>query len=156
MYIAILLVKLEQYRENLHGLCARMTYKTVKRFAYCFPTKAGVKVIGIHTGGSFLIQQFIYGCKPNTPGSKYTIPHRETVAGEATARSATSNIIVIVSRNFIISPLLRHNFLLSSSTVFMFSIQTASTGPSKTYHLLSLSGALTPRRTSDGRIPSVL
>ena len=34
-----------------------------------------------------------------------------------------------------ISPELRHSFLLSSSTVFMFSIQMASTGPSKMTHL---------------------
>ena len=36
-----------------------------------------------------------------------------------------------------ISPELRHSFLLSSSTVFMFSIQMASTGPSKMTHLRS-------------------
>lgn len=36
-----------------------------------------------------------------------------------------------------ISPEVRHNFLLSSSTVFIFSIHTASTGPSKTTHYLS-------------------
>jgi hypothetical protein len=28
-------------------------------------------------------------------GSKYTMPQRDTVAGEATARSCTSNIMVI-------------------------------------------------------------
>eukprot|EP00955_Chlamydomonas_euryale_P091806 364648-Chlamydomonas_euryale.AAC.3 len=32
------------------------------------------------------------------------------------------------------APELRHSFLLSSSTVFMFSIQIASTGPSSTSH----------------------
>jgi hypothetical protein len=35
------------------------------------------------------------GYKPNAPGSMYTIPHLETVAGDATAKSSTSNIIVI-------------------------------------------------------------
>ena len=35
------------------------------------------------------------------------------------------------------SPLIRHSFLLSSRTVFMFSIQTASIGPSKMTHFLS-------------------
>lgn len=45
----------------------------------------------------------------------------------------TSNIIVICSLSLMISPLLRHNFLLSSKTVFIFSIQTASTGPSNMY-----------------------
>lgn len=34
-------------------------------------------------------------------------------------------------------PLLRHSFLLSSRTVFMFSIHTASTGPSNSSHCLS-------------------
>ena len=45
--------------------------------------------------------------------------------------------MVIVGFNLIICPLFKHNFLLSSSTVFMFSIQTASTGPSKQTHFLS-------------------
>jgi len=68
--------------------------------------------------------------------SKNTIPHRETVAGDACYKSSTSNIIVIHLVNFIISPDVKHSFLLSSRTVFMFSIQTASTGPSKTIHSL--------------------
>ena len=37
----------------------------------------------------------------------------------------------------IISPLIRHSFLLSSSTVFMDSIHSVSTGPSNTTHLRS-------------------
>ena len=65
------------------------------------------------------------------------MPHLLTVAGEATAKSSTSNIIVIQLDNLIISPDVKHSFLLSSNTVFMFSIQTASTGPSKTTHFLS-------------------
>jgi len=55
-----------------------------------------------------------------------------------------------------ISPELRHSLLLSSSTVFMFSIHKASTGPSKMYHLLLVSVAAAPRRMSEERIPSVL
>ena len=55
-----------------------------------------------------------------------------------------------------ISPLLRHSFLLSSSTVFMFSIQTASTGPSNMYHRLSSFVDDAPIRISAGRMPSVL
>jgi len=35
------------------------------------------------------------------------------------------------------SPLIKHNFLLSSRTVFIFSIQTASMGPSNMTHFLS-------------------
>ena len=64
----------------------------------------------------------------------YTMPQRETMAGEATARSCTSKIIDWTDDMPIISPIIRQSFLLSSSTVFMFSIQTASTGPSKTIH----------------------
>ena len=45
----------------------------------------------------------------------------------------TSNIIVMCGVSLMISPLLRQSFLLSSSTVFMFSIHTASTGPSNMY-----------------------
>ena len=41
------------------------------------------------------------------------------------------------TRTWMISELGRHSFLLSSSTVFMFSIQMASTGPSSTIHLRS-------------------
>lgn len=69
---------------------------------------------------------------------KKTIPQRETVAGEAWERSYTSNIMVIQLVSLIIYPLVKHSFLLSSNTVFMFSIHTASTGPSKTTHFLSL------------------
>lgn len=78
---------------------------------------------------------------PSCLVSKKTIPHRETVAGEAYAKSSTSNIIVIQLVSLIISPLVRQSFLLSSSTVFIFSIQTASTGPSKTSHFLYLTSA---------------
>lgn len=109
-----------------------------------------------YTLGKCLLQQFMNGLYPKIAGSKYTIPHRETVAGLATERSSTSNIIVWLSVIFIISPLLRHNFLLSSKTEFMFSIQTASTGPSKTYHRLSESSTEIPCRTIDDKIPSVL
>lgn len=58
--------------------------------------------------------------------------------------------------SLMISPELRHSFLLSSSTVFMFSIQTASTGPSNMYHFLLVSEAMAPARMRDGKIPSVL
>ena len=62
------------------------------------------------------------------------MPQRLTVAGEATARSCTSKIIDMAADIAIISPDMRQSFLLSSSTVFMFSIQMASTGPSKSTH----------------------
>ncbi len=70
------------------------------------------------------------GYHPNANSSKYTIPHLETVAGLATAKSLTSNIIVNNALNFILYPLDKHNILLSSNTVFIFSIHNGSTGPS--------------------------
>lgn len=66
----------------------------------------------------------------------YTIPQRETVAGEATLRSMTSKSILIDGESLILSPFAKHNIMLSSRTVFIFSIHNASTGPSKTTQLL--------------------
>ena len=63
--------------------------------------------------------------------------HLLTVAGEATARSWTSNNICMVLFSLILSLLARQSILLSSKTVFMFSIHRASTGPSHTIHLWS-------------------
>mmetsp|Transcript_4693 Transcript_4693/g.10432 ORF Transcript_4693/g.10432 Transcript_4693/m.10432 type:complete len:211 (+) Transcript_4693:5655-6287(+) len=77
------------------------------------------------------------GFHPSFSGSMYTMPQRETVAGEATSRSMGSNIMLITSVIAMISPDIRQSFLLSSRTVFMFSIQIASTGPSNSIHLRS-------------------
>lgn len=63
--------------------------------------------------------------------------HLLTVAGEATARSWTSNNMCMVLLSLILSLLARQSILLSSKTVFMFSIHRASTGPSHTIHLWS-------------------
>ena len=60
------------------------------------------------------------------------------------------------SVSLMISPLVRQSFLLSSNTVFMFSIQMASTGPSNTYHFLSGVSLLEPSLTREERMPSVL
>jgi hypothetical protein len=49
--------------------------------------------------------------------------------------------MVIQFVSLMIYPDVRQSFLLSSKTVFIFSIQTASTGPSKTIHFLSLISA---------------
>mmetsp|Transcript_39227 Transcript_39227/g.77339 ORF Transcript_39227/g.77339 Transcript_39227/m.77339 type:complete len:233 (-) Transcript_39227:31-729(-) len=63
--------------------------------------------------------------------------------------------MVMVSVSPMISPLVRHSFLLSSSTVFMFSIQIASTGPSMSIHLsLSPSWSLMATRIKPAKIPS--
>lgn len=40
-------------------------------------------------------QHSVNGVRPRILGSRYTMPQRETVAGDATAKSCTSNIIVI-------------------------------------------------------------
>ncbi len=54
------------------------------------------------------------------------------------AKSMTSKMTDMVGVRAMISPDARQSFLLSSSTVFKFSIQTASTGPSKMIHLRPL------------------
>lgn len=63
-----------------------------------------------------LAHEMVRGLQPRYTGSRYTIPQRDTVAGEATARSFTSNNIVIVDGSLMRSPLLRHRVLLSSRT----------------------------------------
>lgn len=55
---------------------------------------------------------------------------------------------------WIISLLGRQSFLLSSSTVFMFSIQMASTGPSRIIHLRSLVGSEACSRNRTANTPS--
>ena len=65
-----------------------------------------------------------------------------------------SNIIFMALDIAIISPEFKHNFLLSSKTVFMFSIQTASIGPSNTNHFLSSSSALANYLNFTAKTPS--
>mmetsp|Transcript_10880 Transcript_10880/g.24732 ORF Transcript_10880/g.24732 Transcript_10880/m.24732 type:complete len:295 (-) Transcript_10880:5133-6017(-) len=103
----------------------------------------------------FSAQLAASGRHPRYTASIYTIPHRETVAGEATERSLTSNTMAIVLGSLILSPLLRQRVLLSSSTVFILSIQMASTGPSQITHFLEVSVAATPIRTIVAIKPSV-
>jgi len=87
--------------------------------------------------------------------SRKTMPHLLTVAGLACCKSSVSKIIAIYGVSFMISPLVRHSFLLSSRTVFMLSIQTASTGPSKIIHLRFGESMLLNLRIIGGRMPSV-
>ena len=63
------------------------------------------------------------------------IPARLTVARDALFRFSGSKTAFMVSVILILSPLARVRTLLSSSTVFRFSIQMASTGPSNTIHV---------------------
>mmetsp|Transcript_21875 Transcript_21875/g.74195 ORF Transcript_21875/g.74195 Transcript_21875/m.74195 type:complete len:249 (-) Transcript_21875:138-884(-) len=65
------------------------------------------------------------------------MPARDTVAGEALRRSSTSKRSLTLSAIGMRSPLASVRSLLSSRTVFRFSIQTASTGPSQTIHVTS-------------------
>ena len=81
-------------------------------------------------------QDLIRGWIPIKDGYIYTIPHLETVAGEATNKSYTSNIIVIWGVKVKIWPEFKQSFLLSSKTVFIDSIHKLSTGPSKTIQCL--------------------
>mmetsp|Transcript_66781 Transcript_66781/g.204408 ORF Transcript_66781/g.204408 Transcript_66781/m.204408 type:complete len:204 (+) Transcript_66781:670-1281(+) len=93
--------------------------------------------------------------KPMRCGSKYTMPFLEIVAGDATSTSMGSMMVRMFADMAMISPLLRQSFLFSSMTVFMFSIQTASTGPSNTNHLRSSVWFLANSRKSTATIPSV-
>ena len=67
------------------------------------------------------------------------MPHRLIVAGETQQTSSTSRKNVILEDKGIISPFARHNFLLSSNSVFNASTQMASIGPSQTIQCLSSS-----------------
>mmetsp|Transcript_24915 Transcript_24915/g.78450 ORF Transcript_24915/g.78450 Transcript_24915/m.78450 type:complete len:293 (-) Transcript_24915:3241-4119(-) len=104
---------------------------------------------GLMAGLSARSQPSICAPVPTTfSGSIKMVPTRDTVAGEATARSSTSNTIVIKGDMAIISPEERHIFLLSSSTVFIDSIHRVSTGPSISSHFSSgFSSAHTSRIT---------
>lgn len=67
----------------------------------------------------------------------YTIPILDTVAGDAFSMLCTSNSSLQVGAMGMRSPLARVSVLLSSSTEFRFSIQMASTGPSKMRKMFS-------------------
>ena len=67
----------------------------------------------------------------------YTIPLRDTVAGDALSMLCTSKMILHVADIGIRSPLASVRVLLSSNTELRFSIQMASTGPSRTNQICS-------------------
>ena len=70
------------------------------------------------------------------------MPARDTVAGEALRRSSTSNTILQLSAIGIRSLFASDRNLLSSMTVFKFSIQMVSMRPSQTIHVLYFSSRL--------------
>jgi len=83
------------------------------------------------------------------------MPARETVAGEALRRSSTSIWSVTFGRSIGMRSLFaRVRILLSSITVFRFSIQIASTGPSRTSHV-KFFVSLFALRHSCAKMPSV-
>jgi len=83
------------------------------------------------------------------------MPARLTVAGDALRRSSTSKWRVQLGRSIAMRSLLaRVRIRLSSMTVFMFSIQMASTGPSRTSHVKCFL-SLFALRQSEAKIPSV-
>lgn len=51
-----------------------------------------------------------------------------------------NNAFEVLTMSLMRSPFARHNVMLSSSTVFMFSIHKASIGPSNTVHLTVVRG----------------
>ena len=67
----------------------------------------------------------------------YTMPLRDTVAGEALSMLWGSKMILQFGAMGMRSPLASVSVLLSSSTEFRFSIQMASTGPSRTSQMCS-------------------
>mmetsp|Transcript_19725 Transcript_19725/g.46343 ORF Transcript_19725/g.46343 Transcript_19725/m.46343 type:complete len:524 (+) Transcript_19725:528-2099(+) len=95
------------------------------------------------------------GRQPSAAGSTNTMPHLETVAGEACERSAVSKSRFMRGDIATISPDTRQSFLLSSSTVFIDSIHAASTGPSNTSQNLSLVLSLAHLRNWVASTPSL-
>lgn len=79
-----------------------------------------------------------------------TIPLRETVAGDALSILCGSKATLQFGAMGMRSPLASVRVLLSSKTEFKFSIQMASTGPSKTIQMLS------PRRIQFMQINSYM
>ena len=73
----------------------------------------------------------IRGLHPRFDGEMKIIPVLDTVAGEALLRFSTSKTILQFSDIGILSAFAKVRILLSSKTVFRFSIQIASTGPSQ-------------------------
>merc|ERR1712000_686476 len=78
----------------------------------------------------------------NELDSNYIIPHLDTVLGLTFSNESVSIIIDIKSGILIISLLGKHNFLLSSNTVFISSVHLVSTGPSNIIAYLLISVVL--------------
>lgn len=77
------------------------------------------------------------GLQLSTEELMNTMPLRETVAGEALSMLCGSKTTLQLGAMGIRSPLASVSVLLSSKTEFRFSIQMASTGPSRTIQMFS-------------------
>eukprot|EP00835_Amoeboradix_gromovi_P001563 NODE_73_length_23464_cov_0.600171.p8 type:complete len:139 gc:universal NODE_73_length_23464_cov_0.600171:16478-16894(+) len=67
----------------------------------------------------------------------YIMPHLLTVAGLAFLKESTSNTSLAPGDMISLSPFANVSVLLSSRTLFKFSIHTASTGPSNIIQIFS-------------------
>ena len=76
------------------------------------------------------------GGQSRSVSDTYTMPARDTVAGDAFSRFSFSNMIFTFSVMGMRSPDASVSSLLSSSTVFSDSIHSVSTGPSHVIHVL--------------------
>mmetsp|Transcript_26881 Transcript_26881/g.43270 ORF Transcript_26881/g.43270 Transcript_26881/m.43270 type:complete len:252 (-) Transcript_26881:3976-4731(-) len=94
--------------------------------------------IGICVSCCLQIQLSSTGPQSKSVSLIYMMPALDTVAGEALFKSSVSNTNLTFSVIGILSPFARVKILLSSKTVFKFSIQIASTGPSQISQVLSL------------------
>ena len=83
------------------------------------------------------------------------MPARLTVAGLACLRSSTSNRMLTCAGMLMRSPLSSVSSLLSSSSVFMLSIHSVSTGPSNRIHFWSSPSSLHTVRMMRASTPSV-
>ena len=77
------------------------------------------------------------GLQLSTDELMNTMPLRETVAGEALSMLCGSKTTLQLGAMGIRSPFASVSVLLSSKTEFRFSIQIASTGPSRTIQMCS-------------------
>eukprot|EP01079_Euglenida_sp_SAG-EU17-18_P006353 gene6352-gene2699 len=83
------------------------------------------------------------------------MPTRDTGAGAAWARSCTSNTMCTKLVRRMCTPWSRHSSLESSSTEFIDSIHSVSTGPSNTIQWWSPDSSVITSFTFSGRMPGV-
>mmetsp|Transcript_37224 Transcript_37224/g.88179 ORF Transcript_37224/g.88179 Transcript_37224/m.88179 type:complete len:242 (-) Transcript_37224:575-1300(-) len=123
-----------------------------------FPTYASNSFCSIPRSVSysrFAIHDATNGAHPTSVSFMKMTPPRDTVAGDASRMFSISRRRRMGGVSGMRSLDARVSVLLSSITVFMLSIQIASTGPSQMIHFLSSFVSLEHMRTIVERIPSV-